>query len=53
VLRILPYIICINWSVMFTVSHPIVTFLSYGCDVWASKFVMCARLRILWLIDQK
>ena len=52
-LMILPYSIYINWSVMFTEGHPIVTFLWYGCDVWVSKFVMCTRLQILWLSDQK
>jgi hypothetical protein len=53
VLRLLPCIICINSTVMFTAGHPIVTFLWYGCDVWASKFVVCARFQILWLSDQK
>jgi len=38
---------------MFTGGHPNVTFLWYGCDVWASKYVMCARFQILWLSDQK
>lgn len=38
---------------MFTGGHPNVTFLWYGCDVWASKCVMCARFQILWLSDQK
>ena len=52
-LRLLPYSIDINWSVMFTGGHPIVTFLWYGCDVCASKYVMCARFQTLWLSDQK
>ena len=38
---------------MFTGGHPILTFLWYGCDVWASKYVMCARFQNLWLSDQK
>ena len=38
---------------MLTGDHPNVTFLWYGCDVWASKYVMCARFQILWLSDQK
>jgi len=52
-LRLLPYSIDINWSVMFTEGHPIVTFLWYGCDVWVSKYVMCARFHSLCLSDQK
>ena len=52
-LMLLPYSIDINCSVMFTEGHPIVTFLCYGCDVWASKYVMCARVQTLWLSDQK
>ena len=53
VLRLLTYSIYTNWSVMFTGGHPIVTFLWYGCDVWASKYVMCARFQTLWLSDHK
>jgi len=53
VLRLLTYSIYTNCSVMFTGGHPIVTFLWYGCDVWASKFVMCARFQTLWLSDHK
>jgi len=52
-MRPTPYSICINWSVMFTGGHPIVTFLWYGYDVWASKYFMCARFQILWLSDQR
>jgi len=47
-LMLLPYSIDINWSVMFTGGHPILTFLCYGCDVCASKYVMCARIQTLW-----
>jgi len=25
----------------------------YGCDVWVSKYVICARFQTLWLSDQK
>jgi len=52
-LRLLPYSIDINWSVMFTEGHPTVTFLYYGCDVWASKYIMCVRFQSLWLSDQE
>jgi len=52
-LMLLPYSIDINWSVMFTWGHPILTFLWYGCDVCASKYVICARVQNLWLSDQK
>jgi hypothetical protein len=38
---------------MFTAGHHIVTILWYGCDVWASKYVMHARFQIVWLSDQK
>ena len=36
-----------------TGGNTIVTFLCYGCDVWASKYIMCARFQTLWLSDQK
>jgi len=52
-LKLLPYSIDIDCSVMFTEGHPTVTFLWYGWDVWVLKYVMCARFQSLWLSDQK